>query len=1414
MLDLLRALPPTGWNGLEGLVGQRLARHLGLKARQEKSGRQHGRDVGLFEADGRPAGIDIETKRYGDATALRERELLGEIAETVRARPDTRTWILVATTPVSAATAAAIIDEGFRRSLDVVVLDVEPDGLGSLQTLLASAPDETLVWVAAHDPANHDRWRAELAAARAQPSFEVIETALSTTLTGRYAARAARERAQAWLRDRLHADRARRQEFNQRIFRTGKAPPIARPRLEADLAPWRSRQGPGTLLLLGGEGDGKTWTAIDLLAAATDRVPLLVTANLYDDGGPASLLAKALERQCGGDYDAWRNRLEARAGWPDDFRMTVLIDGLNEAPHFRTGEMLDELLNADFAPWLDLIVTCRTPFWEHRVEPAMNYKGDGDHELHTVWVGPFDEHEEWPAAREALGPGAEDLPDAMVEALRNPRLWSFAYHLRARLGGLREITLENLLVEHWRLRRSDRADIGLSDQEFNRLVARSVQHLRAQGDVRDGALDRGQLDRLLREMSGQKDYSQDLAEIEDGVFYQSGYAGSLRLRPERVPVALGLMLADDMLEASLKPDPGPAMMRAAAALLDDLPGNDQVETIIRAAVFALVSLPTGQRRALPTLLRHWVAWQNREDDFDRALSIVAGLAPDAFLVALEDDSQDDEIVGGQIQSDLLRGLLSRRDLAQYGPSVSSRVSTWLGSLPRSRYGGQAAKLGPKLTSLDWVETLDDVAGSLIAPLPQDAWSAPLTAWARRRAWLDEHGANADRYDHHLSWLGLVAPSLDLDQIAQTSPPLEAGAFRALGELLDGGLFAQNSVFHELEADAWPSTEQQAEALADESAFDYDVLENLYGKNQGEVAEGWMRLERVMLDEAPAKLAALVRFLSEKIGDPHVMGLAQLQRDHALLLGAANTSIAVRLVKALESDKRQDRNLAIYAARAVEVAMAFTPSADQGRTLSQIAVSTKLGQLDLSATPPAPDTSLLDLFGELGEALDAKAFALLQLTSRRAAPPQLLASPQFTALVVRAAESSPLWSPMALLTALQADDDALREKVANVCNIVNANGTAAILTLRSELAFKMGDQSYAALRTRVTTDRLARAAERDGTAEAVAAFHVDFETVLFDASSNAWPNPYAERMAIDLPGLRPNSRRRGRVTFPRAQTARAIAVISGATPDYVSDLCARLDTLSPETLLALESRTGLVSTVADLAGERSASWFAALKHDTSRTEFKGLMVSPAMMFAFQHDHTVARRLRDEMAEDAWNDAALADLVCLAALTGRASWLDAWIGREEADPARNRRIRALVLRGWRDWPQDLAALAAPGIDAYEDQARKVARHRCARLKQAREGLAAFFDAADDTMAWLGYRRMAQAVDRRIWVELDARQGAEQGLSAPRATQLRIFKDDLEKHVGRNEGRLEETFAGAAYPKMMSPWDPPPLYGAQRA
>jgi hypothetical protein len=416
LTSLLRNLPHSGLNGLEGLVAHVAAELLGAEARLEASGPQGGRDIGLFDlATGQSIGVDIESKRYDAKTRPRRRELLGEIAETREDRPDTHLWILVSTTALPAKLAAELVRVGLKSDLDVLVLDTPVSGLSRLAAMIALGRLSAERWFQTYHAGKLADAIVALDQAVANPLFPVLAGEIPLLLHGRYATSAAIQRARAWLQDRVGTTTSADPGLRRRLGRQHRAPAVRRPRIDEMIQLWtKELKGRRLMALLGSEGDGKTWAAIDLLLSVEKTAPLLLTADMIDDGGAEGLLAKALARQCGGDEDVWRARLIDR--WPEDFHILVLIDGPNEAPHKRFDHVIADLLDAPFANQVDIVVTCRTPFWETRVQP---YVQGVSRFYHFYEVGGFDD-EEWPQVLAHLGPKARDLPDSVTEALRNP----------------------------------------------------------------------------------------------------------------------------------------------------------------------------------------------------------------------------------------------------------------------------------------------------------------------------------------------------------------------------------------------------------------------------------------------------------------------------------------------------------------------------------------------------------------------------------------------------------------------------------------------------------------------------------------------------------------------------------------------------------------------------------------------------------------------------------------------------------------------------------------------------------------------------------------------------------------------------------------------------------------------------------
>lgn len=117
---LKRILTQGTSSALEKLAADLVSKVIELSVRRAGGGAQYGADAGAMTT---VQTIRVETKRYQDSTSLRERELLGEIAQAIMRDPFIEAWILVCTRNVKESLSKALRDYGIHHGVPIFIID-------------------------------------------------------------------------------------------------------------------------------------------------------------------------------------------------------------------------------------------------------------------------------------------------------------------------------------------------------------------------------------------------------------------------------------------------------------------------------------------------------------------------------------------------------------------------------------------------------------------------------------------------------------------------------------------------------------------------------------------------------------------------------------------------------------------------------------------------------------------------------------------------------------------------------------------------------------------------------------------------------------------------------------------------------------------------------------------------------------------------------------------------------------------------------------------------------------------------------------------------------------------------------------------------------------------------------------------
>ena len=624
---LLQRPPRT----LERLAGALLGRLLDVSVRFARSGDQRGGDAGVSGSGGRH--LVLEARRYGDTSHLDERGIRGEIAQAVERDPDLEAWLLVTTQEVPEQIDRAMVREGRKNGIGIVIIDWQCQPLPRLAALAARFPDCFEAEVAT----GHRRLLAAIEAMQGHArTIDAVKSELESWAIGFEAVQNA---THAWLRAIWNSRRRAVARFRQDVAGGSEdAHHLRRRGLIERLDAWSNLVPSGRpSALVGPFGTGKTWAAIDWLQLRLPRLPIVVLAPA-SAVGPAianradliSFVARYLHNVMRvRDVSFWERRVPRLLERPVDEGPVFLFffDGLNQLPSFDWLALLQLLDDDPFHQRSLLLLSARTNFVREHLRALRSLHSRPYRvEVRGYDLSPGGEFDQKLAMQ---GLSRDDFSDDLINLAAVPRLFNLVVPLRNRLGSASRITVHRLLSAYGASAIADSTDGAFDEDGWRRFILDLAEQHRSAS--------RTSTVRRISELSADPGLSPDriyrrVSSVIDSIFAELTGDGELELSPQFVRYALGLALIKRM-ESSESADEASVLLEE---FLDPIEGFDECAEILRAATtIALHRGGSPQPGWLGRICTLWVQTQHLPEEHVRELAILAPELVEPLLDAIE-----------------------------------------------------------------------------------------------------------------------------------------------------------------------------------------------------------------------------------------------------------------------------------------------------------------------------------------------------------------------------------------------------------------------------------------------------------------------------------------------------------------------------------------------------------------------------------------------------------------------------------------------------------------------------------------------------------------------------------------------------------------------------------------------------------
>lgn len=668
----LNAMHHSGPEGFEGLLAVVLGKLTGQSFRLARSGTQRGRD-GDSAFDG--GETIFEGKRYETSPGKTEiAAKLIDLATDNEGQVDL--WVLGATCEVAAQTVTDARAFAATHGIGIETLDWSNTSLGSLLVGISASGDDAKTFItdaltkqkqthlvptalAAIDHfVRHPDFAARLDAVRKSMSAEEAGLGNAKTLN------------RAWMRALFESRRRARAEFGQPLAPLDVEGMLAvpRPQQASLLGAFSGKPASEFYVVLGDEGVGKSWICANtwLSAAPASILVMCPAEELVAAEATADFelfLVEKLIHQTGWHsseraVERWRRRMK---GWranptPDNVRVTLVIDGLNQPRKADWSRWLDRAAAELKAMGGSLVVSTRTAHWSQ-------LKGSIISKVTPVAI-PLWTITEVQALLTGRGIDDSKVGTDVLQSLRNPRLFGIAVDLLEAkdVESIGQLTVGRLIFEH--MRKAHFTGAVPTGIEFANLLRQLAAEVLSRIEKHVGD-DIRVFDTAQRE---------ELNAVASSRFFE-GVPGSpleYQIRQEGLDLGLALYLVN-ALEKEQRNRRNPS--DALGTMLEPIGALDEVARIVFLAMQVAFLEDDSTDAVRIALVEHFLSLQNLPTDNADAFGSLLRASPAAFLSATEriyTSSKRQNNVDW-----LLHALLVQRDDPAVWAAFTAQAKLWL-----------------------------------------------------------------------------------------------------------------------------------------------------------------------------------------------------------------------------------------------------------------------------------------------------------------------------------------------------------------------------------------------------------------------------------------------------------------------------------------------------------------------------------------------------------------------------------------------------------------------------------------------------------------------------------------------------------------------------------------------------------------